>query len=276
MFIFMSGIIPARAGSTHPYQTKARETPDHPRSRGVYRKRHVNTNGRTGSSPLARGLQVQWRDAAAPSGIIPARAGSTKGKPREHLLPGGSSPLARGLPRHHRRSRCCRRIIPARAGSTSGVGLNSAFAADHPRSRGVYLAALAGRAGFSGSSPLARGLRGLPGRSPAGGRIIPARAGSTAEVAEEDRLSGDHPRSRGVYTMTASVSSIFAGSSPLARGLRPRGDLLADLDGIIPARAGSTLLWLELNKMAFCGSCCGIPGWRLRRVCYKIVSCRST
>ena len=35
-------------------------------------------------------------------------------------------------------------------------------------------------------------------------------------------------------------------------------------------------VWLELNKMAFCGSCCGIPGWRLRRVCYKIVSCRST
>ena len=35
-------------------------------------------------------------------------------------------------------------------------------------------------------------------------------------------------------------------------------------------------IWLELNKMAFWGSCCGIPGWRLRRVCYKIVSCRST
>jgi len=35
-------------------------------------------------------------------------------------------------------------------------------------------------------------------------------------------------------------------------------------------------LWLELNKMAFWGSCCGIPGWRLRRVCYKIASCRST
>ena len=35
-------------------------------------------------------------------------------------------------------------------------------------------------------------------------------------------------------------------------------------------------LWLELNKMAFWGGCCGIPGWRLRRVWYKIVSCRST
>jgi len=35
-------------------------------------------------------------------------------------------------------------------------------------------------------------------------------------------------------------------------------------------------LWPELNKMAFWGSCRGIPGWRLRRVCYKITSCRST
>ena len=24
--------------------------------------------------------------------------------------------------------------------------------------------------------------------------------------------------------------------------------------------------WPELNKMAFCGSCCGIPGWRLRSI----------
>ena len=35
-------------------------------------------------------------------------------------------------------------------------------------------------------------------------------------------------------------------------------------------------LWPELNKMAFWGSCCGIPGWRLRSTSYKIISCRST
>ena len=35
-------------------------------------------------------------------------------------------------------------------------------------------------------------------------------------------------------------------------------------------------LWPELNKMAFWGGCCGIPGWRLRSTSYKIVSCRST
>ena len=35
-------------------------------------------------------------------------------------------------------------------------------------------------------------------------------------------------------------------------------------------------LWLELNKMAFWGGCCGIPGWRLRSIWHRIVSCRST
>jgi len=34
--------------------------------------------------------------------------------------------------------------------------------------------------------------------------------------------------------------------------------------------------WPELNKMAFWGNCCGIPGWRLRSTSYKIISCRST
>ena len=46
---------------------------------------------------------------------------------------------------------------------------------------------------------------------------------------------------------------------------------------VVAAAMGRFLkVWLELNKMAFWGSCCGIPGWRLRRVCYKIASCRST
>ena len=58
---------------------------------------------------------------------------------------------------------------------------------------------------------------------------------------------------------------------------RPGSEVLR---GSSSARSGGPLaeriLWLELNKMAFWGSCCGIPGWRLRRVCYKIASCRST
>ena len=35
-------------------------------------------------------------------------------------------------------------------------------------------------------------------------------------------------------------------------------------------------VWLELNKMAFWGGCCGIPGWCLRSTSYRIVACGST
>ena len=70
-----------------------------------------------------------------------------------------------------------------------------------------------------GSSPLARGLH---RRGPGGAvawRIIPARAGFTA--AEMRRLSpeSDHPRSRGVYPVSAGHVYAVPGSSPLARGL---------------------------------------------------------
>ena len=44
----------------------------------------------------------------------------------------------------------------------------------------------------------------------------------------------------------------------------------------LPSAKTPQPIWPELNKMAFWGSCCGIPGWRLRSTSYKIISCRST
>ena len=44
----------------------------------------------------------------------------------------------------------------------------------------------------------------------------------------------------------------------------------------VSGEADDDELWPELNKMAFWGNCCGIPGWRLRSTSYKIISCRST
>ena len=50
----------------------------------------------------------------------------------------------------------------------------------------------------------------------------------------------DHPRSRGVYR-TAKVKTPWSGgSSPLARGLLASPEFVANIDGIIPARAGFT------------------------------------
>ena len=91
-----------------------------------------------------------------------------------------------------------------------------------------------------GSSPLARGLRPQRSTPRPGRRIIPARAGFTCRRRQRRDRRWDHPRSRGVYRSRDSVCSAFAGSSPLARGLRARNAQGVRRGGIIPARAGFT------------------------------------
>ena len=173
-----------------------------------------------GSSPLARGLRDPTEIAAAPTGIIPARAGFTSGRvtssrnwqdhPRSrgvYLQAGsaritgeGSSPLARGLRRRRGGRAAADRIIPARAGFTRAPPSESGWGSDHPRSRGVYSQKARRAARAHGSSPLARGLRGdvVSWEGVAG--IIPARAGFTSGRVTSSRNWQDHPRSRGVYT----------------------------------------------------------------------------
>ena len=152
----------------------------------------------------------------------------------------GSSPLARGLPCPPARVRGPRRIIPARAGFTWTPPRWRRYAPDHPRSRGVYTPLILISVKFSGSSPLARGLR--QGRQQYRRRpgIIPARAGFTAHAGLRRGQYPDHPRSRGVYIPGEASAAEATGSSPLARGLPARLDVLRSLGRIIPARAGFT------------------------------------
>ena len=70
--------------------------------------------------------------------------------------------------------------------------------------------------------------------------IIPARAGFTAPHYVPRVLPGDHPRSRGVYTVHDAHGSLRGGSSPLARGLRLLSVPSHTVSRIIPARAGFT------------------------------------
>ena len=91
-----------------------------------------------------------------------------------------------------------------------------------------------------GSSPLARGLRVLPGYTPGRDGIIPARAGFTRAEAGVERIQRDHPRSRGVYRSRSCASACPMGSSPLARGLPRALPDAAPSGRIIPARAGFT------------------------------------
>ena len=154
----------------------------------------------------------------------------------------GSSPLARGLRRgcvHHPRRA---RIIPARAGFTSLPGLLGRLVRDHPRSRGVYMQYRTPVIPISGSSPLARGLRLRRCVAHVTLRIIPARAGFTWTAVMRPSQTADHPRSRGVYAPVTVQVTGAAGSSPLARGLRPRHRPGDRCRRIIPARAGFTVV----------------------------------
>ena len=255
------GIIPARAGFTPAAGGARCCRADHPRSRGVYGSAPIALPAAPGSSPLARGLPARPPPRTPGARIIPARAGFTSMRvvtsaprtdhPRSRGvyftvdgLAGtnqGSSPLARGLRRGRRPGHDRGGIIPARAGFTSHRRGRRAPRGDHPRSRGVYMAALSLPVLINGSSPLARGLPVMTSRSGSRRGIIPARAGFTRAGRCARPASRDHPRSRGVYAASAARAGAVVGSSPLARGLPKMADQNAGLTRIIPARAGFTV-----------------------------------
>ena len=110
------GLIPARAGSTACTLATAYTRRAHPRSRGEHVDKATGEVTALGSSPLARGALRFTLNLAQPSGLIPARAGSTPACRRRQVHIGahprsrgehseatdggshvqGSSPLARG------------------------------------------------------------------------------------------------------------------------------------------------------------------------------------
>ena len=135
----MSGLIPARAGTTPVPHHVLCLNQAHPRSRGD----HLNDQGRSqciqGSSPLARGPLGITVNLSSESGLIPARAGTTsrlaairlatRAHPRsrgDHKVLGasplaveGSSPLARGPQDAKIWVVESPGLIPARAGTTT-------------------------------------------------------------------------------------------------------------------------------------------------------------
>ena len=162
----------------------------------------------------------------------------------------GSSPLARGLRPERPLRRRPNRIIPARAGFTATWTPSARPSPDHPRSRGVYSPTTAFPGIVAGSSPLARGLLDRKKIYQTLSRIIPARAGFTTYPPSPASPTWDHPRSRGVYTVSGIPTHLNLGSSPLARGLRSGRESERGEGGIIPARAGFT--WLIPPAPAVC------------------------
>ena len=212
------------------------------------------------SSPHTRGLRPHAGPARRSVRIIPAHAGFTPSRDRCHVTATdhprtrgvywppshthtagrGSSPHTRGLRPTAPSPAGAQRIIPAHAGFTCRNRLVPPLHRDHPRTRGVYGdLALTGEH-VAGSSPHTRGLLLLPSVSLVLCWIIPAHAGFTACPLGAAWPAGDHPRTRGVYSLRPARRSTPAGSSPHTRGLRVGAPHGGCDGGIIPAHAGFT------------------------------------
>ena len=193
-------------------------------------------------------------------GIIPALAGNTGRRnsdayqiadhPRsrgeyppagtKHPGTAGSSPLSRGIRVGEHGRPGFARIIPALAGNTYGEVSRRSQGADHPRSRGEYRCSSRFRLESFGSSPLSRGIPGLPGMDVGYVGIIPALAGNTHRSDHKESSWEDHPRSRGEYPPWWPTRRGTTGSSPLSRGIPVPCPPLPDGPRIIPALAGNT------------------------------------
>ena len=154
----------------------------------------------------------------------------------------GSSPLARGARRrrHHRLHRPG--LIPAHAGNTLPDSIARWWSRAHPRSHREHTKTDTTHPLRPGSSPLARGTLLRTPRLPLLKGLIPARAGNTQRNDGGGSYVRAHPRSRGEHMDLLGILLVAWGSSPLARGTRALAPTPTDAKGLIPARAGNTVL----------------------------------
>ena len=132
------------------------------------------------------------------------------------------------------------RIIPADAGSTDRFGHQYNVNKDHPRGCGEHCNTIFKHIFYLGSSPRMRGAQIPYFLYSVLVRIIPADAGSTGKFGTVPRKSWDHPRGCGEHHLLQCPGMMGVGSSPRMRGAHQINSLWPNLDGIIPADAGST------------------------------------
>ena len=162
------------------------------------------------------------------------------------MAPEGSSPHTRGALEMTLHKNGLVGIIPAYAGSTRRSVGKSRGPGDHPRIRGEHRRCRRPLSWTAGSSPHTRGAPKKHPQPVVLRRIIPAYAGSTSRSARSGSAEKDHPRIRGEYGPGGFPAMWISGSSPHTRGALGDGAVHLDLEGIIPAYAGSTDLTCRL------------------------------
>ena len=187
-----------------------------------------------------RGALAQVTCDLLATGIIPAYAGSTSGRPSTPRGAGdhprvcgehcrtfscihhskGSSPRMRGALVGKAELALARGIIPAYAGSTDGIDRRTLRVGDHPRVCGEHRYTVNQFDKKAGSSPRMRGAQPVVPVFLMLVRIIPAYAGSTWLPWQLADCSRDHPRVCGEHLQQRQGGLVRSGSSPRMRGAR--------------------------------------------------------
>ncbi len=258
-----AGVI-AGAGSSHDRPRSSARRRDHPRACGEQRRSCTSYVPSSGPSPRVRGAAELVGEGLDRGGTIPARAGSSTGRPtaaapqRDHprtcgeqtrpdMIPSissGPSPRVRGA--GHLRGAHVGGAGTACAGSRAVRSRSSRTTGDHPRACGEQR--LRSWTGWRrrGPSPRVRGAGGRGGVRRHEPGTIPARAGSRSPSAARPRGRRDHPRACGEQTTSMYPGRRISGPSPRVRGAEQRPRRRRVRRGTIPARAGSRLFDLHL------------------------------
>ena len=153
----------------------------------------------------------------------------------------GSSPHVRGALPGRAGAGAAVGIIPACAGSTWPRSPSQSPWRDHPRMCGEHRFGANISSIGVGSSPHVRGALPEPPARQGKDGIIPACAGSTVHARSENVGFRDHPRMCGEHNFCRKPTIVSQGSSPHVRGARPIPHKPPEINGIIPACAGSTV-----------------------------------
>ena len=143
-------------------------------------------------------------------------------------------------------------LIPACAGNTYALWTHALCKGAHPRMRGEHSNTKLVSLPMFGSSPHARGTLRSSSVALTRSRLIPACAGNTRGVCNQQHRRGAHPRMRGEHYRHTLRLFRVEGSSPHARGT-PEGRVLPRAGGrLIPACAGntSTTNWSQQSETA--------------------------
>ena len=113
---------------------------------------------------------------------------------------------------------------------------------DHPRSRGNHFDCVYNWDHNLGSPPLAREPHTSCAVNALACGITPARAGTTTGNFTRPKIDRDHPRSRGNHVEIRLHAVVIVGSPPLAREPQIFSYRARLVNGITPARAGTTMI----------------------------------